>query len=33
MNLTMMSFRSGIATSWQGVHAESNAFSVRWWTE
>jgi hypothetical protein len=27
MNLTMMSLRSGIATSWQGVNAESNVGS------
>src|SRR5271169_2700722 len=32
MNLTILSFRSGMATSWQGVNRESNTFSAPWLT-
>ena len=32
MNLTILSFRSGMATSWQGVNPESNTLSAPWLT-
>jgi hypothetical protein len=32
MNLTILSFRSGMARSWQGTNPESNSVSGRWWT-
>jgi hypothetical protein len=32
MNLTILSFRSGMATSWQGINPESNTFTAPWLT-